>query len=115
MAQQGGTYRFEGRGSLLWPSRQNGSKKDGEKPAIEQRGTNARDSPKALNPEDGQNDDQEWALVPQPSEHDEEEPPRRGFSSHFDMTFGWGKWKFTVLSWDINVSKADKSSQHSPQ
>ncbi|KAI4862336.1 hypothetical protein F4820DRAFT_430866 [Hypoxylon rubiginosum] len=57
-----------------------------------------RAPPKARNQDDGQSDDQEWAIVPHPDANIEEEPPSRGASCHFDITLGWGKRKFTLLS-----------------
>jgi len=42
-----------------------------------------------------------WEVVESPNS-DETTPD--GFSSHFDITLGWGKWKFTLFSWDMKIT-----------
>jgi len=53
---------------------------------------------------DGKNDDQEWAVVNSPRDETNEHICE-GMSSHFDLQLGWGKWKWTVFSWDVNIKK----------
>lgn len=39
-------------------------------------------------------------------EEKEDSPGAGGFSSHFDLKLGWGRYKVTVLSWDLKVNSA---------
>ncbi|KAI0180541.1 hypothetical protein GGR52DRAFT_248751 [Hypoxylon sp. FL1284] len=111
MAQKGGTYHCSANASLLWASRWNRDKKDEQTSALEKHEHDARASSETCVQDDGINDGQPWEIVPHPDEKREEEPHSRRYSSHFDMTFGWGKWKFTILSWDVDVTRVQKKSQ----
>ncbi|KAK1764333.1 hypothetical protein QBC33DRAFT_572713 [Phialemonium atrogriseum] len=51
-------------------------------------------------------DGQQWEVVNSPvsdNQNSQTDPPSMGLSSHFDFHVGWGKWKFTLFSWDVNV------------
>ena len=51
-------------------------------------------------------DGQQWEVVNSPvsdNQNSQTDPPARAMSSHFDFHVGWGKWKFTLFSWDVNV------------
>lgn len=61
--------------------------------------------------DDGQNEDEEWTIVPHPETNADETRPSRGISSRSDFTLKWGKRKFTVLRWDVSVTKRDAESQ----
>ncbi|KAK0657909.1 hypothetical protein B0T16DRAFT_402714 [Cercophora newfieldiana] len=58
-----------------------------------------------------QNDAQQWEVVetpatnPDPGRESDSETNVQGHkvSSHFDIKLGWGKYKFTLFSWDMNV------------
>ena len=50
-------------------------------------------------------DDQQWEVVVSPEADKGIDSSAGGFSSHFDLQLGWGRWKFTVFSWDLIVSK----------
>ncbi|KAL6792252.1 hypothetical protein GGI42DRAFT_335654 [Trichoderma sp. SZMC 28013] len=47
-------------------------------------------------------DAQEWDIV----KDFEAEPEAQGggISSHFNFQVGWGKWKMSLFSWDVNVN-----------
>ncbi|KAL7952594.1 hypothetical protein V8C34DRAFT_322843 [Trichoderma compactum] len=44
---------------------------------------------------------QEWDIVK--DFEAEPEAQRGGISSHFNFQIGWGKWKISLLSWDIEI------------
>ncbi|XXH01377.1 hypothetical protein Hte_007737 [Hypoxylon texense] len=115
MAQQGGTYHSP----IASPARssrlqgQDGDKKCEQKTVIEKRRDDARAdfdtaveaSPRASSLDDDQGDDQQWAVVTHPDADTDKGPPGQGASSHFDVTLGWGKWKFTLFSLDVSIKK----------
>ncbi|KAI1082108.1 hypothetical protein F5B20DRAFT_578876 [Whalleya microplaca] len=81
---------------------------DEQNSVIQERGDDTRSSPIVRNQysqSDGQRNDQEWTVVPHPEANVEENAPSSGISSHFDITLGWGKWKTTIFSWDLNIRK----------
>lgn len=51
---------------------------------------------------------QEWVVVTSP--RDATDTCTGGMSSRFDFQLGWGKWKFTLFSWDVNVKKGHTHS-----
>ncbi|KAI1774330.1 hypothetical protein F4818DRAFT_79882 [Hypoxylon cercidicola] len=112
MAQQGGTYRHSANAassvrsnSSSQPQGWDDVEKVEQNSAMQELADDTRTSPKLRN-ENGHNDDRnDWAVVPHPEANTGENPPSRGASSHFDITLGWGKWKFTVFSWDASVRK----------
>lgn len=60
-------------------------------------------SPETSSSQDNKTDGQEWDIVKDSDA--EPETQRGGFSSQFNFEVGWGKWKMTLLSWDINVRR----------
>lgn len=55
----------------------------------------------------GMGDGQQWEVVANPgADDDETDSAGRGVSSHFDVKLGWGRWRFTLFSWDMNVRKS---------
>ncbi|KAI0441566.1 hypothetical protein F4803DRAFT_522630 [Xylaria telfairii] len=128
MAQQGGTYCPRASAAAPAPSdspyqpqHQNGDDKDRKLADIEEGGEDTRAhgnlthsghiakrpeaSTKARTQTHGKNEDQDWEVV-QPVEPDtEENVPDQEVSSHFDITLGWGRRKFTIFSWDVNIRK----------
>ncbi|KAF2129356.1 hypothetical protein P153DRAFT_366753 [Dothidotthia symphoricarpi CBS 119687] len=68
-------------------------------------GVNASPSEISTEPDqhDSKTDLEEWTVINSP-----EDEPATGesiMSSHFDLQLGWGKWKFNVFSWDLNIKK----------
>ena len=55
-------------------------------------------------------DSLEWAVV---NNGIREEPKTHGggMSSQFTFEVGWGRWKWTVFSWDINVRRGHSHSR----
>ncbi|KAK1753255.1 hypothetical protein QBC47DRAFT_54411 [Echria macrotheca] len=57
-------------------------------------------------------DTQQWEVVgkpasePNPAPESETTVHGRATSSHFDLKIGWGKYKLTLLSWDINTKNS---------
>lgn len=49
-------------------------------------------------------DGEDWEVVTAPQANEEPASSRKSVSSHFDIRLGWGKWKFTLFSWDIEVN-----------
>lgn len=47
--------------------------------------------------------EQEWTVVTSPES--ERDTHSGGVSSHFDIQLGWGTWRFTLFSWDLNIKK----------
>ncbi|GAD95562.1 hypothetical protein PTT_15517 [Paecilomyces variotii No. 5] len=115
MAQQGGTYCPRAKVSSPVPS-DSSSKAQGwddfgedklDSP-VQERNGDTRSSPMIHDQDeqiDSKNDDQQWAVVSHPDVDDEEDRPKPRFSSHFDITLGWGKWKTTIFSLDVSVGK----------
>ncbi|KAK4444004.1 hypothetical protein QBC34DRAFT_498606 [Podospora aff. communis PSN243] len=72
-------------------------------------GLQNKPSSPARHQETESNDAQKWEIVETPAtgkEHDTGEGTnfgRMAVSSHFDFNIGWGKYKFTLFSWDVNV------------
>lgn len=60
-------------------------------------------SPETSSSQDNKTDGQEWDIVKDSDA--EPETQRGGFSSQFNFEVGWGKWKMTLLSWDIKVRR----------
>ncbi|KAK1833482.1 hypothetical protein QBC39DRAFT_329081 [Podospora conica] len=95
MAQQGGTYKV--------------SKES--RPSSESKN---QASSLARGADVPQNDGQQWEVVAKPaSDPDPVAEPETNVhtqtaSSHFNITLGWGRYKFTLLSWDANVKKERK-------
>ncbi|WQF75222.1 hypothetical protein CDEST_00236 [Colletotrichum destructivum] len=68
-------------------------------------------------------DDEGWEVVAKPG--DEQQSHGTGFSSSFDLQLGWGSWRTSVLSWDVNVrrehthlpsdSQASANTAHEPK
>ncbi|KAJ0168413.1 hypothetical protein CTA2_6416 [Colletotrichum tanaceti] len=83
MAQQGGTCRV--------PSEEAAVKR--LDPAAEAPRQGEREKP----------DDEGWEVVAKPG--GEQEPHGTGFSSSFDLQLGWGSWRISVFSWDVNVRR----------
>ncbi|KAK7918242.1 hypothetical protein PG985_010116 [Apiospora marii] len=50
-------------------------------------------------------DGEQWEVLPKPGEAGASEGGEGGMSSHFDFKVGWGKWKYTVFSWDLKVGR----------
>ncbi|TQN69789.1 hypothetical protein CSHISOI_05688 [Colletotrichum shisoi] len=82
MAQQGGTRRdpSEAAAKRLGPATEASRRDEREKP-----------------------DDEGWEVVAKPG--DEQKSHGTGFSSSFDLQLGWGSWRTSVLSWDVNVRR----------
>jgi hypothetical protein len=55
-----------------------------------------------LSHDEGKIDGQQWEVVPSPETDDD--TPRSSASSHFHLKVGWGQWKWTLLSWDLNIN-----------
>jgi len=53
----------------------------------------------------GHDKNEQWELVENPEDDKWTGPPGCGFSNHFEMALGWGRWKTKVLSWDVNIRK----------
>ncbi|KAI0453702.1 hypothetical protein F5B21DRAFT_478221 [Xylaria acuta] len=139
MAQQGGTYRPQAAAAVpvlsdssSRPQHQDGDDKDEKVPGIEAGGDNTRtcnnlapsdhalefsgDSPKARSQAHGQNEDEDWAVIQHPEAETGENPPDLEVASHFDITLGWGRYKLTLFSCDMNVRKyAGDGSQSGPR
>ncbi|KAK1503749.1 hypothetical protein CABS01_09138 [Colletotrichum abscissum] len=84
MAQQGGTYRST----------------QEEKPSIKER--SSPNPPTQSRCDERKRSEEDWEIVKNPKD----EPPERqirGFHSSFDLQLGWGKWKFSALSWEVNA------------
>lgn len=58
--------------------------------------------------DDSETDGQQWDVVSNPEADNETDSPARSMSSHFDFTLGWGQWKHTLFSWDMNVWKSTR-------
>lgn len=68
-------------------------------------------------------DDEGWEVVAKPG--NEQKSHGTGFSSSFDLQLGWGSWRTSVLSWDVNVrrghthlpsnSQASGNTAHEPK
>ncbi|KAF2807077.1 uncharacterized protein BDZ99DRAFT_422483 [Mytilinidion resinicola] len=116
MSQKGGTYRpsdanvaTQSRSRSPTRSHEDKKTKDGESTADEKNESDAvalrsDSSTQAQGQDDGKTDGQEWAVVNKP----QDEPNTLsggGVSSHFDLQLGWGRYKFTLFSWDLNVKK----------
>ncbi|KAL7796338.1 hypothetical protein V8C43DRAFT_304223 [Trichoderma afarasin] len=59
--------------------------------------------PETSSSQDNKTDGQEWDIVKDSDA--EPETQRGGFSNQFNFEVGWGKWKMTLLSWDIKVRR----------
>lgn len=65
----------------------------------------AETSPAPCDNADDQSNDEEWTIVPHPN------ADMRGVSSEVDLRIGWGKWRYSLLSWAVRVGvKRDQSS-----
>ncbi|KAK2758622.1 hypothetical protein FQN54_003312 [Arachnomyces sp. PD_36] len=93
MSQQGGTYRIPSGASVAMRSDKSSQ-------------TSTHD--------DGKDDGQEWDVVTNPEADDETDLPAKRMSSHFDVQLGWGQWKFTLFSWDMNVWKPTRGTTRQP-
>ncbi|KAF6813067.1 hypothetical protein CPLU01_14733 [Colletotrichum plurivorum] len=124
MSQQGGVYpprdvKVPGFAKPASPSRYKYAEKaEDTKPAAEKSTEEPKvtDTTKRLEPssgvqaqDEGKSDGQQWEVLNAPKEEQEEDKKytgkqEGGFSSNFNLQLGWGKWKFTPLSWEVNVN-----------
>ncbi|KAF6806426.1 hypothetical protein CSOJ01_08846 [Colletotrichum sojae] len=66
-------------------------------------------SPGVQAQDEGKGDGRQWEVVNPPKEEQEEDSKNTsqqegGFAGNFSLQLGWGKWKFTPLSWEVNVN-----------
>ncbi|WYZ43966.1 hypothetical protein EsH8_VII_000402 [Colletotrichum jinshuiense] len=129
MAQQGGTYKVAWGSSVPKPEQPNSSSQagtydvgnldddktpvlksevDDEKCAVvkcAQEVTGAPEKSDFSHHDSGQNNSENesnsWEVVDNPD--DEGHTHRRLISSSYNLQVGWGKWKFTLLSWDVKI------------
>ncbi|KAI1131786.1 hypothetical protein F5Y10DRAFT_261725 [Nemania abortiva] len=115
MAQKGGTYHPEAIAEASVPAQStpapepqdgDGGQKDKQDPAIGGHPDEAltEASPNTRHQLDTQSDEQ-WTAVPRPEAGDGDNPPGREYSCHFDCRLGWGRWKFTLFTWDMYIRK----------
>ncbi|KXH28885.1 hypothetical protein CSIM01_03535 [Colletotrichum simmondsii] len=88
MAQQGGTYRIS------------------PDPKLSVKERSRSDTPAQSRYEEKKGGEEDWEIVQNPKD---EQPERqvRGFHSSFDLKLGWGKWKFSALSWEMNAGRQE--------
>ncbi|KAF2498556.1 hypothetical protein BU16DRAFT_615586 [Lophium mytilinum] len=117
MSQKGGTYRRSSEPNITTqftsspPTRNHQDSKpknedptSDKKPATDTIALRSDSLPQPQNQHDDKTDDQDWAVIDSPPDESNTHSGG-GFSSHFDLQLGWGRWKFTLLSWDLNVRK----------
>ncbi|KAI3320587.1 hypothetical protein HD806DRAFT_538044 [Xylariaceae sp. AK1471] len=130
MAQQGGTYpaslQTEIIGTRSSPPQRSSSescregnhdekslteKSREDTPLLEGTGviTQPGSSPQARDQAVEKKDSKDWVIVTNPEEQsaveDEDNSRRRRWSSDFNLTLGWGRWKFTLLEWELHFEK----------
>ncbi|KFZ16041.1 hypothetical protein V502_05276 [Pseudogymnoascus sp. VKM F-4520 (FW-2644)] len=124
MAQKGGTYRIPAGVGVATPSESssharnhNGGKIDGQESAVNKSGDTSRisdgtnvaarseSSSHARSQDDGKSDGQQWEVLTNSEADNETDSHARSVSSHFDAQIGWGRWKFTLFSLDMNIKK----------
>lgn len=97
--------KVDGRSSRNEAHRSTDEKIDGENPAHKSHEGIAQTSPAPCDNADDQSNDEEWTIVPHPN------ADMRGVSSEVDLRIGWGKWRYSLLSWAVRVGvKRDQSS-----
>jgi len=71
------------------------------------------DFPTASQSQVSKTDGQDWDLVKESKDESEPEPEPRGdgISSQFNFQVGWGKWKWDLFKWDVNVRKAGRQAE----
>jgi hypothetical protein len=65
--------------------------------------TQCNSSMQSLSQECVKTDGQEWAVVDGPE--DETDTHSGEMSSSFKFQLGWGTWRFTLFSWEINIKR----------
>ncbi|KAK0707856.1 hypothetical protein B0H67DRAFT_588791 [Lasiosphaeris hirsuta] len=135
MAQRGGTFRIAAgigtdvtaRSDVESNSLRDGSTTPDHETLADEKGAEKgisgstevvrRSEPSSLHrhPDGGTSDDRQWELVTASSENHDEDGERhsqdmqttQSWSSQFDFKLGWGAWKFTLFSWDINFKRSE--------
>ncbi|KAK2763323.1 hypothetical protein FQN54_009959 [Arachnomyces sp. PD_36] len=127
MAQQGGTYRVPSKtdAAIRFDSSSQArghedDKKDGQPATVDKSRDKSHISEGtdvAIRPDshDDSKTDGQWDVVTNPEAEGETNPPARRMSSHFDFKLGWGKWKHTLFSWDMNVRKPSRGGTDTQQ
>ncbi|KAJ4383844.1 hypothetical protein N0V86_000687 [Didymella sp. IMI 355093] len=75
------------------------------------------DNPGVSHNQDNKTDAQDWDIVKDSEDELKLEPKPRidGVSSQFNFQVGWGKWKWDLFNWDVNVGKvARRPEEASP-
>ncbi|KAL6693497.1 hypothetical protein J3F84DRAFT_80088 [Trichoderma pleuroticola] len=96
MAQQGGTWRPSDAKQI----KQLKKKGNNPEPHEDQK---ILTSPDSSSSQGNKADGQEWDIVK--DSEAEHEAQRGGISSRFNFQVGWGKWKTSLFSWDLNVRR----------
>ncbi|KAG4422875.1 hypothetical protein IFR04_003945 [Cadophora malorum] len=108
MAQQGGTWDPK----KIRRQQTDPSKNEASSGELSQE-KKLMDFPTASQSQVSKTDGQDWDLVKDPTEESEPEPEPRGdgISSQFNFQVGWGKWKWDLFKWDVNVRKAGRQAE----
>ncbi|KAK1689923.1 hypothetical protein BDP55DRAFT_652033 [Colletotrichum godetiae] len=95
MAQQGGTYRIS---------------PEQKSPAKERSSSSSGPQAQSRCDEKEKGSEEDWEIVKDPRD-EQPQGPIRGFHSSFDLQLGWGKWKFSALSWEANAGRQECDHQ----
>ncbi|KND93260.1 hypothetical protein TOPH_02399, partial [Tolypocladium ophioglossoides CBS 100239] len=91
MSQQGGTYRVLSGADIA---------------------SRSKSSPPAASKDDGKTDSQEWEVVTSAEANNETNTHTKRTSTHFDIQLGFGRWKWTLFSWDTSTESSACRGTH---